>query len=323
MNERDDYLWGKRGEPDPLLQALEQTLAPLAHAPRPLPLEALPPQRPTSQQPRRWPWLAAAAAAACALTWFLWRSELPLVEGAPKRDFVATATPLRIPLGELAEVTLSPGSQLRFEHWRADQVLFHLDRGELSARVAPPPAVPAGFFQVATARGLVVDQGCQYTLRIDDDGTAFVRVSEGAVTFAFPQRTVFVPAGATTTVTAFGPSTPVFRDSSPALHKTVRWFDDVTSKALQQKAPSKGGVDRRREALELVVGECREPRDSLPLWHVLSDPDPSLQELAQRALVDLVGPPPQPPQPSKGGPDRWAAAVWLPHLRTGAWTMAR
>lgn len=322
MNDRDDYLWNRQGAPDPLLQALEQTLAPLAHTPRPLPLDALPPQQPVPQRPRRWPWLVAAATAAAtvALGTFLALRRPPLTEGAAPREFLATNTPLRLELGTLAEVTLSPDSQLRFEHWRADQVLFRLDRGELSARVAPPPAVPAGFFQVDTARGRVVDQGCQYTLRVDADGTAFVRVSEGAVTFAYPQRTVFVPAGATTTVTEQGPSTPVFRDSSPELHKAVRWFDDLTAKVLRQKVTSPDDRAMRQKGLDLVVQYCVAPRDSLPLWHALGDPDPLLQELAQRALVELVGPP---EQPTKGGPDRWAAAVWLPHLRTGAWTMAR
>lgn len=315
MNERDDFLWDRSGEADAELQKLEQLFAPLAHDGRELPLDALPeqlPAQPTKHPVRRWPWLLAAAALlAIAFGMFYETGDGPLSEGAAAREFVATDKPLRIDLGQLADVTLAPGARLRFEHWRKDQALFRLEQGSLSARVAPFPAVQAGFFQIDTKLGRVIDQGCRYELDVGDDGNASVRVTEGAVTFAFPQRTVFVPAGASTFVTQRGPSTPVFVGTEPELRKAVQFCDDLIQK---------GDTTMRSKGVAMVVDLCREPRDSLVLWHLLRDDDPVLREQAERALLDLVGPPE--PQ-TKGGMDRWDPEVWLAFLRLGAWIQAK
>ncbi|MBL8729395.1 MAG: FecR domain-containing protein [Planctomycetes bacterium] len=314
MSPRDDYLWDRSGDGDATTRRLEQLLAGLAHDGRELSLDALPvqlPPPPARGRPRAlWPWLLVAAAAAAAIVLAVsWPAD-DLRPGAAARTFVAAQQRLLVPLGELAEITLEPGSELAFAHWRPDQALFRLERGALSARVAPPPAVAPDFFVVDTPLGRVTDKGCRYELRIADDGSNHVRVTEGAVTFAFAGRTVFVPAGAATVVTAMGPSTPLFADCSPAVRKAAQQFD-ATAVA--------GSRDRREKMLFVLAQTCAEPRDSLPLWHVLRDDDPLLRELAEAELLRLVGP----PLPDPGKAAHWDAEVWLAFLRLGPWIQAR
>lgn len=311
MTGRDDYLWDRSGEPDPLVERLEQALAPLAHDGRPLPLERLPAPRPA----RRWPFvLAAAALLAVVVGAWLFR-EPSLAEGDAPRTFAAGKQPVLVRLGDLAQLTLQPGSELHFVHWTKEQALFRLATGALEARVAPPPAVQPGFFRIGTALGTVIDQGCRYQLSLAEGGDAFVRVTEGAVTFEFPARTVFVPAQATTTVGQGGPSTPVFLDAEPELRKAVRFYDELAEKSRA----AKDGGDVRREGAKMVVEYARAPRDTLPLWHLLHDDDETIRALAEDALLRLVGP----PENVETKEPHWDAAVWLAFLRLSAWQLGR
>lgn len=312
MTDHDQFLWDRQGEVDPTVAGLEARLRRFAHDGRELPLAELPVQVQRSARSTRAPWLlAATAAAALFVGALLWPWQRPLAPGAPPREFAATTAPLHIDLGTLAELELAPGSALRFEHWRDDQALFRLQRGELRVRVAPPPAVAAGFFHVDTPRGRVVDQGCQYVLRIDEAGNARVQVVGGAVTFEFPQRTVFVPAGASVAVAARGPGTPLFDDCSPELRKLTRAYDECLAD---------DELSRRVEVARAIVDLAVDRRDSLVLWHLLRDPEPLLRELAEAALVQLVGPP---EAPSKERFDTWDAEIWLARLRLRDWLPAK
>lgn len=306
MSERDDYLVDPAAPVDPEIAALERALAPLAYRPRTW--RAMP------SRPRRrsLPWLLAAAALLIAgAAWWFAGGERPLEPFAAARTFIAANEALRIPLGDVAEITLRPGSELDFRHWRKDEMLFALKRGGLEARVAPPPKVVAGFFRMATPHGLVVDQGCRYELIVRDDGGAHVLVTEGAVTFAARDRTVFVPAGAMAEVGPDGPATPTFVDGAIELVRAVRKYDDL----LAARAP----IDDRGITVKMVLAAARAPRDSLALWHLLRDPEPEFRDAAERALVDLVGPPPG-TKASRGGYD---PEDWLPFLRLSAWQGAR
>lgn len=312
MNEPDDPLWtGADGDAE--LRALTARLRPLAHGGRPLPLDALPPQRAIARPRRLLPRRVAFAAAAAAVllgAWFWWPAP-PLAPGASPRAFAAVTGPVRIELGALAELTLLPGSRLRFEHWRPDEALFRLEAGALQARVAPPPAVVPGFFRVATPQGRVVDQGCRYELTIDEDGSSVVRVTEGAVTFEFPKRTVFVPAGASVRVSAAGPALPLFHDADVELRKAAARYTSLRAQGLGAAWP---------DAAKELAALCRRDRDSLVLWHLLGEPDDAVRAIAERALIDLVGPP-EPFQ--KDRLDHFPEQTWLAFLRTGAWSQAR
>jgi hypothetical protein len=223
--------------------------------------------------------------------------------GTAGRTFVAADRPREIALGTLAQITLHPGSRLRFVHWQqGKEALFALDQGGLSARVVQ--GVPAKFFVMATPHGRVVDLGCRYELTLRDDGAAFVRVTEGAVEFEFEQRSVFVPAGAATTVTRErGPSTPLFADAPVRLRKAAAVYDAALAAA---------DAERRQKAVEELAAVCSTPRDALALWHVLEgDPGPGCLEVAERRLYDIVGA----PNGMQSKSPTWDKAVWLAWLR--------
>lgn len=305
--------------PDPLwdphvadaeLQALERALSPLRWPALPFDPARTPAPEPC---PRRvWPWLAAALLLVGLLASWLLAGGAPaaLRAGDAPRKFVAAAAPLTIPLGELAELTLRPGSLLEFVHWRSDQALFVLHRGGLQARVVPPPAVAPGFFVVDTPLGRVVDMGCRYTLDVGADGREYVVVTEGAVTFGRGLRTVFVPVGAAATIGPAGPSTPCFVDADPELKKAIRAFDLLREQGAD--------FDARANALKALLVAARAPRDSLVLWHLLGDPEPEFRVIAEHQLRDLVGA----PYGAKDERTAYEPEEWLPFLRLSAWRQA-
>jgi hypothetical protein len=301
MSERDDYLLDPSLPPDPDVAALERALAPLRG--REVPLRDVPPRAPAPSRRRR-TWLAAAAAvlAIGLLGWWWMRPDDALRPDSAPRTFATRDDARTIRLGDLAEITLRPGSELAFLHWRADQeARFALIRGGLAAHVAPEPKVAKGFFVVDTKHGAVVDQGCQYTLDLAADGSATVRVMDGAVTFAFPEHTVFVPAGASTVVDARGPSTPCFDDAAPELQKAVQGYDALRAKQAD--------YELRAESVKRVLAAAQSARDSLVVWHLLRDPLEDLRKAALDHLVRIAGAPPG----RKDVPDD--PEEWLPYLR--------
>ncbi len=309
---RDDYLWDPQQMAVPELQALEAALASLRH--RTGGFDAT--RRPT---PRGWrkrgPWLAAVLALAAALlvAW-LWCDD-GLAPGAAPRRLHAGAAAQRFAFGDLADVELQPGTELQFEHWRADELRLQLVRGAIGVRVASPPAVAPRFFRVDTPRGAVIDLGCRYELRARSDGSEDVRVTEGAVEFALPQRTVFVPAGAGCRVVGDRPATPTFADTEPKLLEAVAKFDAM---------PSAVAADDRVEVATMLVDRCVAGRDTLVLWHLLRDPEAAIRNLAEARLLDLEGTPPGAVEGvAKGDPPHAEPEVWLPFLRQGAWSTAR
>lgn len=299
MSERDDYLFDPAAKPDPEVAALERALAPLRW--REVPLRAARPRR-------AWPlWLAAAAVLAAFGWWAFTGGDEPLRPNGGKRVFASASVPRTIALGDLAEITLLPDSELAFVHWRPDEALFTLARGGLVARVEPPPKVQPAWFRVDTPQGRVIDQGCRYELSVRD-GAATVRVTEGAVTFVGRDRTVFVPAGASAVVEGGWPLTPSFDEATAELRKAVREYDEVTAKGAD--------LELRSMAVKQVLAACRERTDSLVLWHLLRDGEPMLREAAEAHLIDLVGTPIASKQAT------FDPEEWLPFLRLSAWQRA-
>ncbi|MCU0867018.1 MAG: FecR family protein [Planctomycetes bacterium] len=288
--------------PTPLeLERLQRALAPLQWREQAFDPAALPARR------GRRPWLLAAAVLlASGLAWAWLRPAPPLQPAAAPRTYVAASQPLTIPLGELAAITLRPGSELGFVHWRSDQALFALRRGSLEAKVVPPPVVAPGFFQVDTPLGRVIDQGCRYTLDLDDAGARIV-VTEGAVTFTFGERSVFVPDGAELRVDAGGPRLPCFADADAELRAGLQAFELPAGKVVEDR------LSRVQRLVELV----QRPRDSLVLWHLLRDPEPECRAVAEERLIELVG------TPFASKQESFDPEEWLPFLRLAAWQPPR
>lgn len=305
MNGTPDPLFDPRLPPDPELAALQRALQPLRTALPPFD-ERWVPAAPVVVPRRRFVrWLAAALLALAVGAAFFWAGGDALRPSSSARQFASGTAPLRVPLGELADVVLRPHSELQFAHWRGDEARFRLVRGGIDVRVAPPPQVPAGFFVVDTALGTVVDQGCRYSLELSSQGGAHVVVTEGAVTFVRGERTVFVPVGAEAVVFADGARTPCFQTASDELRKATAEYD-ATLRANDR--------DARGMAVKQVLAAAQQDRDVLVLWHLLRDPEAMYREVAEAALLDLVGPP-----VANTKQETFDAEEWLPFLRLRGW----
>jgi len=281
----EDYLWDRSGPPDPEIERLERTLAPLRYRYR------LEPVRETRPQPRIW-WATAAAAvlAAVALsqltappapatTW-----QVASIQGTARlgsRD-AAVSMALRrgqvlrtgrdsqitLEAGEVGRMDIGPDSELRAATSR--QVL--LQRGVLHAFIWAPPRQ----FVVETPSARAVDLGCEYTLNVDESGNGLLRVAMGWVAFQFADHESFIPAGAEcVTRKREGPGIPFFEDAPEPLRQGVA--------AWERGDPA---------ALGLVLAAAR-PRDGLTLWHLLTRvPAPGRGPVFDR-FAQLVSLPPE------------------------------
>jgi hypothetical protein len=289
----NDYLWDKSGEADPDVQRLENLLAPFAHDPGAARVPAIP--RRTPRAPR-WIAVVGGAAAAAAVVLFV----LPPREPVPHRPPAAPGPVLEVVgpgrhlaeeswiesggeqaelrLGDVGRITLAPQSRLQVRRLGADETRLFLAQGELEATVSAD-AHPR-FFQVDTPAARCVDLGCRYTLTVDDAGDAYVRVVTGQVAFENHGREVYVPAGATCRATrADGAGTPRFERTDSVLVARLDAYD-----AAARLPPG----ERRRRA-ESVLVTAATAYDTLPLWHLLQDPDEEIARRARARLTELAG----------------------------------
>ena len=259
MNE--DYLWDRSGPPDPEIERLEQTLAPLRYRHR----AGL--VRRSHARPRAW-WLTAAAAvvAAVALSRLTppppataWQVEsldgsatlgteqaaafMPLRAGQVLRTVGNSQLMLRA--DQYGTMTIGPDSELRAATNR--QIL--LQRGQLHAYIWAPPRT----FVVETPSARAVDLGCEYTINVDGSGDGVIRVSMGWVAFQFADHESFIPAGAQcVTRKRGGPGVPFYEDAEDSLRQSLAAWEQGNSGALTG-----------------ILAAAR-PRDALTVWHLLT-----------------------------------------------------
>lgn len=276
MNE--DYLWDRSGAPDPEIEGLERTLAPLRY-------------RHVGQghaRPRIW-WAAAAAivlAAGGLLQFAAPRSQdtgwqVTRMEGAARLGSGAAAVSMALRTGqvlrtgrasqltlqadEVGKIDIGPDSELRAATGR--KVL--LQRGVLHAFIWAPPRE----FVVDTPSARALDLGCEYTITMDGAGNGLLRVAMGWVAFQFADRESFIPAGAAcVTRKREGPGIPFYEDAAEPFRQALA--------GLEKGDP--GALDRTLAAAR--------PHDGLTLWHLLTrvaarDRGPVFDRFAQ--LVSL------------------------------------
>jgi len=252
MNE--EYLWDRSSPPDPEIEQLERTLAPLRYRHRP---ELVQEARP----PRKMFWAAAAAAAVlCGIS--VWQLRIRPAAATPwqvdsadggARSGVVRAGQL-VRTGEraltlqadaLGKVDVGPYSELR----ATGGSRLMLNRGQLHAFIWAPPRE----FVVDTPSARAVDLGCEYTLSVDESGDSLLRVSMGWVAFKFGDNESFIPAGAAcVTRLRQGPGIPYYEDAAVPLRQALRRLEDGD-----------------RSALAVVLASAR-ARDGLTVWHLLT-----------------------------------------------------
>jgi hypothetical protein len=260
MNE--DYLWDRSGPPDPEIERLERTLAPLRYRHRAEVVYQAP------GRPRAW-WAAAAAVvlAAAGLSRFAvpqprataW--QVTNVEGGARLGGKAAEMTMQVHSGEVLRTAadsqisleagsvglmdLGPDSEMRAT---TDRKMI-LQRGTLHAFIWAPPRQ----FVVDTPGARAVDLGCEYTMNVDTAGNGLIQVSLGWVAFQYGDRESFIPAGAQClTHMSRGPGIPFYDDATDDFLTALHRFEQGDNTVLP-----------------LILAAAR-PRDGLTLWHLLT-----------------------------------------------------
>ena len=248
----EEYLWDRSGPPDPEIEQLERTLAPLG-------LGAAPPHASVNRVSVATPVRAyrriAAAAAVIVVALGLARFSAPPAEPSAwqmggrnlRRGQVlrTAAVPVQLESDAIGRVDIAAGSEVL----AAGGKRLQLRRGELRAFIW----APAREFVVDTPSARAVDLGCQYTLNVDERGDGLLKVEMGWVAFESAGRESFIPAGAECrTRKKSGPGIPWFADASPAFRTALAVWESGNAGAL-----------------EAVLREAG-PRDGLSLWHVMT-----------------------------------------------------
>ncbi|HXB72608.1 MAG TPA: FecR domain-containing protein [Candidatus Acidoferrales bacterium] len=268
MNE--DYLWDRSGPPDPEIERLERTLAPLRYRHRAEFVQQAPlsPRMPPRMSPRVW-WAAAAAVvlAASGISRFAAPQPRPTawqvtnVEGGARLGGKSAALDMQVQSGEavrtgagslvslqaddVGRMDIGPDSELR----AATDRKVMLQRGTLHAYIWARP----GDFVVDTPGARAIDLGCEYTLKVDTNGNGLIQVSLGWVAFQYGDHESFIPAGAQClTHKSGGPGIPFYDDASDEFRVALRGFERGDTAALPR-----------------ILAAAR-PRDGLTLWHLLT-----------------------------------------------------
>lgn len=226
-----EYWWDRSGKPDPEIERLERTLAPLRYrATRRVALGL-------------WPNVLAMAAAVL-LVWsfspsMLSRSyRITVLTGTPTADSKPLSGKTLLEVGQwlstgdssavdlqvedLGHVRVEPRSRLRILSTSGTLHHIQLEEGMIHAAVGGP----AGRFVVETPAGRAVDLGCEYTLSVDDSGHGMLCVESGWVSLESGKRTSLVPSGAQCEMRpGIGPGTPYLAGASPDYLDLLREFD--------------------------------------------------------------------------------------------------
>ncbi|HEY8073710.1 MAG TPA: FecR family protein [Labilithrix sp.] len=266
-DDHDEYLWDKKGEPDPTVARLEAALAPLGYRKRATERAARETRRP------RWPAYVAVVAAAAVIFLFLWRRDrdhapsvaVTRLAGAPRVASVAIgergelgvgawvetdeASRADIELAAIGHVEVTPNSRVRLVATGDREQRLELTRGAIEARVVAPPRI----FLVDTPSAQAIDLGCAYRLEVIDDGGSRLRVTQGAVELAGAGRSAWVPATAAC-------------ESHPGRGPGCPWFSDAREPFVSALRRVEYG-DPDDGALASLLASARE-RDTLTLWHL-------------------------------------------------------
>lgn len=279
----EQYLWDRTGEPDPEIVQLEQTLTALRMAEREpsLVMQFAQPQNVVVIEKRWRPWVFALGLATsvvvAVVSWMVFRPHLqpgvweahqstgspelagklftqgPIEPGAWLATNSNSFVRLRTTIGEL---DVQPGTELSLVESRTQRQRFVMRYGTIHARISALP----GLFVVDTPSARAIDLGCEYTLKVERDGTGELAVSAGWVQLQHSWRQSLVPAGTLAKIAADGTLSPAyFQDAAPAFQQALVKF--TLEPALD--------VETRKHTFETILREARK-RDSFTLLNLFS-----------------------------------------------------
>jgi ferric-dicitrate binding protein FerR (iron transport regulator) len=190
-DERDDkiadFLWDPASPADPGVEAIEARLLPLRFEPAARPLVLPRPARPVGGTHRvRWALAAAALLVAASAGWAQWRFTWPAGRGweistpvssrLSRLEVGATlelpaadpaVAPTVINVARIGTMTVAGGSRVTLQSTQGTRHRLQMDAGEAHFRVWAPPRSVA----IQTPVGEVIDFGCEFDLRVDQDMT--------------------------------------------------------------------------------------------------------------------------------------------------------
>lgn len=272
MQERDDemkndYLWDRGGPVDMELFALERTLKPLRHRPR----------------PSRWKhvaWGAVGVVAAAAILLCviflrpaeesLWALEQNKGEARVLRkgERVQTSNAeLDLEAPGVGWLRLEPNSGLRVLGERGETERVALEYGSLRAVIWGPPAK----FGVELPSATAVDLGCIYRLESNRNGNGSLSVEVGWVALQKDQVEAFIPHGASCTLRRNGPGLPVYDDSAEEFRQAVRDYEVKEATAQLQ-----------------ALLQAASPRDAITVWHIVQRGNADARRMAATRFAELT-----------------------------------
>lgn len=225
-----DYLTDKQGAPDPEVQRLEGLLSDARYkkpSPGPMGVSQL-------------SWAAAGVAALLmpsililALAMRGPSSPLTYSDGVKSKlqhnVWLHTGEKTaELTLDKIGSVRISPHSKVKIVAMKEDTQQLELKRGELHAKVIAPPRL----FVVNTPLARAVDLGCEYVLRVTEEGTTELRVISGAVSMERQEHQVLVPQGfSAVTRPIRGTGIPFRADSASGFREALKAIEDTESAA--------------------------------------------------------------------------------------------
>lgn len=308
-DEVNEYLWQKRGSPDPDVAKLERLLGRyrLGDA-RWTSAEVPAPARGRLLRFRIALAIAAGIVAVALIFWALGgrRTSGYRVMGIEGRDLVRageefstdSAGSARLEIGWLGHVDVAPNSRVAVEDCGRDAHRLFLERGSVKAKIWAQPRL----FQIGTPAGNSIDLGCAYELDVADDGDSRLRVTTGQVAFEFQGREIYVPAGWTcVSDPEHGPRAPV---NDEATEDYRRALDAVEFAADPDPALVAKVLDVSHEG-------------TLTLWHLMiSDRTaPSLRHAAFEKLARAYEAPDGMTEAAILGGNEAMRATWLEEMK--------
>lgn len=179
-----------------------------------------------------------------------------------------------VSLREIGTVKVAPQSQVRLVSLKQNEQRLELLKGQIHARVIAPPRL----FIVETPATTAVDLGCEYVLRVTEQGDTELEVRSGAVALEGKGHAVYVPQGhhaVTRKTTGTGlPSRP----DAPALFREALASIEASE---TQTVP--------QETLATLLREAKK-FDAPTLFELMQRVPPPQQRVVAEQLAALIPP---------------------------------
>jgi hypothetical protein len=326
---QNDYLWDKRGQPDPSVEQLEEFLSPLRYEPKPL---VPAPEKSTSR--RRWNWFLIPLAAAAAIVvlglainlWRLhWTTDSPwqvhALAGKPSIGATPFSGDTRLGVGETIEtdansraevqvarigtIEVEPSTQLELVETQSHRHTVRLEVGKISARLWAPPFS----LYTETPSASTQDLGCAYTLEVAPDGSGLMKVTTGWISVEAEGYQTLIPAGAQAeSQKGHPPGAPYFDDATPQFKAALRAinFGNLDADSYTDNLLTLLHESRQQDVITLLSLLQRADSDRGALYDRIAQLDPPPPGVTKQGIINR----------DPGMIETWSQTLHLPGVKT-------